>query len=90
MPDAVKTTLKELIIRGLRIQDVTPDQLADDQPLLNGPIEIDSIDILQVILEIEKAFGITVVESEFQRAEWATINTLAAAIEAKLRARDLG
>jgi acyl carrier protein len=88
MPDSVKETLKELIIRGLRVQDVTPDQLADDQPLLHGPIEIDSIDILQVILEIEKAFGITVVEGEFQRAEWETIATLAAAIEAKMGARD--
>jgi acyl carrier protein len=90
MPDAVKETLKELIIRGLRIQDLTPDQLADDQPLLHGSIEIDSIDILQVILEVEKAFGITMVDAEFQRAEWETIATLAAAIEAKLRARDLG
>jgi acyl carrier protein len=89
MAHAVKATLKELIIRGLRIQDMTPDQLADDQPLLNGPIEIDSIDILQVILEIEKSFGIKLVDGEFARAEWETINTLAAAIEAKLRVRDL-
>ena len=85
--ETIETTLKELLIRALRIEDMTPDQLSADQRLLDGEIAIDSIDILQLILEIEKTFGIKLVTGEFARGEWATIRTLAAAIEARLKAQ---
>jgi len=61
--------LKEIIIAGLRIKDRTAADLSDDQQLLGGDLEIDSIDILQLILEIERRFR--------------SIKTLAAAVEAK-------
>ena len=85
--EAVEATLKELLIRALRIEDVTPEQLTADQKLLDGEIEIDSIDILQLILEVEKSFGIKLVTGEFARDEWETIRTLATAIEARLQAQ---
>lgn len=83
--EAIEARLKGLVIGALRIEDVTPDQLTSDQKLLDGDIEIDSIDILQLILEIEKAFGIKLVKGEFARGEWQTISTLADAIEARMR-----
>jgi acyl carrier protein len=83
--EAIETRLKELVISALRIEDATPDQLKSDQKLLDGEMEIDSIDILQLILEIEKAFGIKLVKGEFVRAEWQTISTLADAIESRMR-----
>jgi acyl carrier protein len=85
--EAIEATLKELLIRALRIEDMTPDQVSTDQRLLEGEIEIDSVDILQLILEIEKAFGIKLVSGELARSEWETIGTLAAAVEARLQAR---
>lgn len=85
--EAIEATLKELLIRGLRIEDMTPDQLSSDQGLLEGEIAIDSIDILQIILEIEKTFGIKLVTGEFARGEWETIRTLAAAIETRIQAQ---
>ncbi len=83
--EAIEARLKELIISALRIEDTTPEQLKGDQKLLDGDIEIDSIDILQLILEIEKAFGIKLVKGEFARGEWQTISSLADAIEARMR-----
>lgn len=85
--ETIEATLKELLIRALRIEDMTPEQLSTDQRLLDGEIEIDSIDILQLILEIEKAFGIKLVTGELARGEWETIGTLAAAVEARLQAK---
>jgi acyl carrier protein len=65
--------------------DKSPADLRDDQPLMGGDLEIDSIDVLQLILEIERHFGIKLVRGgKFEKAEWSTINTLAAAIEARL------
>jgi acyl carrier protein len=81
----IKEQLKSLIVRSLRITDLTPDQLRDDQPLMGSELEIDSIDILQLILEIERHFGIRLVTGKFERGVWESINTLAAAIEVKMR-----
>ncbi|MGD0800199.1 MAG: phosphopantetheine-binding protein [Terracidiphilus sp.] len=83
----VKEQLKTIIIRSLRIRDLTPEELRDDQPLLGGDLEIDSIDILQLILEIERHFGIKLVEGEFDENAWGSIDQLAATIEAKIAAR---
>jgi acyl carrier protein len=76
--------LKEVLIAGLRIKDRTADDLSDDQLLLEGDLEIDSIDILQLILEIERRFGIKLVEGEFDESAWQTIATLTAAVEARI------
>jgi len=81
----IKEQLKSLIVRSLRITDLTPDQLRDDQPLMGSELEIDSIDILQLILEIERHFGIRLVTGKFEPGVWQSINTLAAAIEVKMR-----
>jgi acyl carrier protein len=79
--------LKEIMIAGLRIKDRTAADLSDDQQLLGGDLEIDSIDILQLILEIERRFGIKLVDGELDESAWRNIGTLAAAVEAKVAAK---
>ncbi len=79
--------LKQIVISGLRIKDRTAADLPDDQALLDGDIELDSIDVLQLILEIERHFGIKLVEGEFDRNAWRTIATLAAAVDEKIAAQ---
>jgi len=85
----IKQQLKSIIIQGLRITDRGPESLRDDEPLLGGDLGIDSIDILQLILEIERHFDIKLVDGEFNKASWETINTLAATVEEKLAAKGL-
>ena len=80
--------LKEIVISGLRIKDKTPEDLSDDQQLLGGDLEIDSIDILQLILEIERHFGIKLVDGEFDEGAWQNIGTLAATVGAKVAAKN--
>jgi len=84
MMENIKQQLKVIIIQGLRIKDRAPESLQDDAPLLDGDLEIDSIDILQLILEIERHFGIKLADGDFDKAAWESINTLAATVEAKL------
>ena len=85
----IKQQLKLIVIQGLRITDRGPEGLQDDEPLLGGDLGIDSIDILQLVLEIERHFGIKLVDGEFNKKAWESINTLAATVEAKLAAKDL-
>jgi acyl carrier protein len=85
----IKQQLKLIIIQGLRITDRGPESLQDDAPLLDGDLGIDSIDILQLVLEIERHFGIKLVDGEFDKMDWESINTLAAIVEAKVAVKDL-
>jgi len=81
----IRDQLKPLILNSLRMEDLTPADLADDQPLLDGDLEIDSVDILQLVLDIERHFGIKLVTDKFQREAWKTVDSLAATIEKALR-----
>ena len=80
----VKEQLKPIILNSLRITDLSPEDLRDDQPLLGGELEIDSIDILQLVLEIERHFGIKLVEGDFNRKYLEGVNALVAIIESKV------
>lgn len=81
---SVKEQLKPIILNSLRITDLTPEDLRDDQPLLGGELEIDSIDILQLILEIERHFGIKLVQGSFDQKHLESVNALAAIIESRV------
>jgi acyl carrier protein len=80
----VKEQLKPIILSSLRITDLTPADLRDDQPLLGGELEIDSIDVLQLVLEVERHFGIKLVQANFDQKNLESINALAAVIESKM------
>jgi acyl carrier protein len=81
---SIKEQLKPIILSSLRITDMTPADLRDDQPLLGGELEIDSIDVLQLIVEIERHFGIKLVQGNFNQKYLENINALAAIIESKM------
>ena len=80
----VKEQLKPIILNSLRITDLSPEDLRDDQPLIGGELEIDSIDILQLVLEVERHFSIKLVQGDFNRKDLESINALAAIIESKV------
>jgi acyl carrier protein len=81
---SIKEQLKAIILKSLRITDLTPADLRDDQPLLGGELEIDSIDVLQLILEIERHFGIKLVQGNFNQKSLESVNALAAIVESKM------
>jgi len=81
---SIREQLKPIILNSLRITDLTPGDLRDDQPLLGGELEIDSIDILQLVMEIERHFGIKLVEADFDKKSLESINALAAIVESKV------
>ena len=82
--ESVQQQLKQIVARGLSLPDDAVASLRDDQPLMGGEFEIDSIDILQIILEIERHFGIKLVTGKFEHEEWASIDSLAATIQARI------
>ena len=50
--------LKELIIEALNLEEMTPSDIENDAPLFGNGLGLDSIDALELIVLIEKNYGI--------------------------------
>ena len=48
-PD-LKHKLKELLIERLKFEDMTPDDIGDDELLFAGGLGLDSIDALEIVV----------------------------------------
>jgi len=78
------TDIKEKIIASLNIQDITAGQIADDAPLFGaGGLGLDSIDALELVVMLEKNFGIVIKDMEEGRPAFQSVATLAAFVNAK-------
>ena len=74
--------LKTLIVETLRLEDVTPADIPDDEPLVGGGLSLDSIDALELVVRLEKEFGVKISSSEESRAALASVAALAAYLRA--------
>jgi len=80
-------TLKARIIASLKLTDVSPADMDADAPLVGGPLGIDSIDTLELLVLLEKEYGVTVPDVNVGRKVFASIRSLAGYIE-KNKAKD--
>lgn len=80
----LKRKLKELLIERLKFEDMTPDDIPDDQPLFAGGLGLDSIDALEIVVMLESEFGIKVKNETSARDSFRSVSTLAQFVEAKL------
>ena len=72
------------IVQSLNLQDISPEQIADDAPLFGaGGLELDSIDALELVVMLEKNYGIVVKDMEEGRPAFQSIATLTAFVNAK-------
>ena len=83
MADPLKTKLKQLIVSTLMLEDVKPDELADDEPLIGSGLNLDSIDALELVVTLEKEYGIKIKSSEESREALGSIAHLAEFIRAR-------
>jgi acyl carrier protein len=69
--------LKEKIIEILNLPDVSPTDIHADDQLVGGPLGIDSIDVLEMVIMIEKDYGIVINNRELGAKVFASLRTLA-------------
>jgi len=74
-PD-LRTRIKEMLVKNLMLQ--TPvEEIGDDLPLF-GPegLGLDSIDALQLVVSMEKTFGVGIPNSDVARVALATVDSI--------------
>jgi acyl carrier protein len=75
--DDLRKKLKELLIERLKFEDMTPDDIKDDDPLFAGGLGLDSIDALEIVVMLETEFGIKVKNESAARDNFRSIASLA-------------
>jgi acyl carrier protein len=80
----LKRKLKELLIERLKFEDMTPEDIADDDPLFAGGLGLDSIDALEIVVMLESEFGIKVKNESSARDYFKSVSTLADFVETRL------
>ncbi len=89
MADPLCTRLKHIIVQTLRLEDITPEQIKDDEPLIGAGLALDSIDALELVVQLEKEFGIKISSSEESKQALASVSSLAAFIRSRVEASRL-
>ena len=83
MPDPLIPRLKSLVVTTLKLDDVRPEDIPDDEPLFGSPrFGLDSIDALELVVSIEKEFGVKIGSSEESRLALGSVSALAAYLRA--------
>ena len=76
------TELKKHIIEVLNLEDLQPEDIDNDAPLFGEGLGLDSIDALELIVMMEKVYGIRVKDPSAGKEIFKSVNTMSAFIEA--------
>ena len=76
----LKQRIKDVIIEELMLQE-SPEEISNDTPLFGEGLGLDSVDALQLVVGLEKHFGLKVGDAEKAKLILRSIETIADAIE---------
>lgn len=77
----LKRQIKRLLVENLMLQNPA-EEIKDDQPLFGpGGLGLDSVDALQVVVALDKNYGLKIPDPETAKKVIYSVNTIAAAVE---------
>ena len=72
----LKAEIKQAIVRSLRLP-ITPEEIGDDTPLFGEGLGLDSIDVLELVLELERSFQVTISDEQTGMEVLRSVDTIA-------------
>ena len=73
----LKTTLKQQIIDSLNLQGMKPGEIDDNAPLFGDGLGLDSIDSLELMVLLERNYGIKIADARDGRKILTSVQTMA-------------
>lgn len=77
--ESLKQALKALVVKECD-KDVAPDSIGDDELLIGGPLELDSLDALQICLAVKDRWDVRIEGGPESRKALASVTALAQTI----------
>jgi len=86
MPNAAATAqrIKRLLVDTLHLEGLAPESIGDDDPLFGEGLGLDSVDALELVVAVEKEFGLRIQSHEVGREAFASVAALAAYVNGRL------
>jgi acyl carrier protein len=80
-PDELETAIKQMIIESVGLEDIAPEDIDTDAPLFGEGLGLDSIDALEIGMELHRRYGVKVsADSEEARRHFSSVRTLMALV----------
>ena len=80
----LNTQIKQAIVRSLRLP-IAWEEIGDDTPLFDEGLGLDSIDVLELVLEVERQFGVSITDEQTGMRVMRSVNTLAEFVRSQRR-----
>jgi acyl carrier protein len=77
MSEELIPVIKQMIIESLRIEDMSPDEIETDGALFGEGLGLDSIDALQLVVAMEKQFGVVVPDAATGSKVFTSVRSMA-------------
>jgi acyl carrier protein len=78
----IREVLKKEIIRELKLEDISPEDIEDDAPLFGEGLGLDSLDAIELVVLVQRNFGIALDNVDEARQAFTSLNSLVEFIEA--------
>jgi acyl carrier protein len=84
MNDAeLRQQIKNIMVENLMLK-ISPNDIGDDQPLFGpGSLGLDSVDALQLVVALDKNFGLKIPDQAMAKEVLTSVNSMAKAVQAK-------
>ena len=76
----IKQDIRRLMVENLMLQ-INPEEIGDDQPLFGpGSVGLDSVDALQLVVALDKEYGLKIADPEAARQILQSVNSISIAV----------
>lgn len=76
-----RNKLKRAMVDELHLEDISPGDIEDDAPLFGGGLGLDSLDAIELVVLVQRHFGLDMQDAEAAQAAFASVNALAEYID---------
>jgi acyl carrier protein len=74
--EEIRRELKELLVVNLALEDITPDEIGDDEILFEEGLGLDSLDAVEIVVLIQRNYGLEIIDEEQAREIFQSIDSL--------------